>query len=98
VVLYYDYLLTLPREINCVWARGFNRVSAIFYLNRYPSLLFEIVAFVFTFGRAGANESVCSRRSRFPFLATDRFFFFFFFFHFQEMRINKPRDSNRVDF
>ncbi|KAI0033713.1 hypothetical protein K488DRAFT_84667 [Vararia minispora EC-137] len=59
VVLYYDYFLTLPREIEYVWSRGFTRVSILFYLNRYPSMIFEIAAFIFTFGSVGGIDSTC---------------------------------------
>ncbi|PPQ91013.1 hypothetical protein CVT25_013938, partial [Psilocybe cyanescens] len=39
-ILYYDYLLTLPREIDRFWAsRRITWASSLFYLNRYLSLL-----------------------------------------------------------
>jgi hypothetical protein len=54
-----DYLITLPREVEHVWACGFNRRSFLFFLNRYPSLLGGAIYSALYFTSAlGENDSV----------------------------------------
>ncbi|TFY77035.1 hypothetical protein EWM64_g6978 [Hericium alpestre] len=39
IVLYYDYVLTLPMEFECYWQPGsLNLASGIFFVNRYVAL------------------------------------------------------------
>ncbi|KAF7975911.1 hypothetical protein HWV62_8345 [Athelia sp. TMB] len=43
-ILLYDHYLTLPVEINCVWARRKGVVSWLFIVNRYLALFGNIAA------------------------------------------------------
>ncbi|KAI0083642.1 hypothetical protein BDY19DRAFT_1051727 [Irpex rosettiformis] len=38
-LLFYDYLLTLPQEINNIWGRKFTLPTMLFLLNRYFSMI-----------------------------------------------------------
>ncbi|EJC99205.1 uncharacterized protein FOMMEDRAFT_31296 [Fomitiporia mediterranea MF3/22] len=38
-ILYYDYFLTLGREIRLIWRKKSNLVAIVFFLNRYVSIL-----------------------------------------------------------
>lgn len=37
-LLLYEYCLTLPREITCIWLREFSVASWLFLVNRYTAL------------------------------------------------------------
>ncbi|TFK69205.1 hypothetical protein BDN72DRAFT_624437 [Pluteus cervinus] len=46
-VLYYDYLLTLPAEVELFWKRKeFSWFATLFYLNRYSALFAHIPVFM----------------------------------------------------
>lgn len=47
VILYLDYLSTLPEEMALIWPRGWSRPSLLFFLNRYPPLLGDAVILLF---------------------------------------------------
>jgi hypothetical protein len=50
VILYYDYFLTLPMEIERFWPqRTFSWALFLFYLNRYLALLGEIPIIILYF-------------------------------------------------
>ena len=38
-LLYYDYLLTIPAEIQCIWKRKLTLASILFLINRYATLV-----------------------------------------------------------
>ena len=38
-LVYYDYMITLDREVYLVWGQPFTAASALFMLNRYVALL-----------------------------------------------------------
>ena len=42
----YEHLITLDREIRCVWFHKFTKGSVIFYLNRYAVLSMVIVLLI----------------------------------------------------
>ncbi|KAA1473562.1 hypothetical protein DENSPDRAFT_279792 [Dentipellis sp. KUC8613] len=68
VILYYDYLLTLPAEVRLFWFRSrrarWSWPSILFFLNRYAALLghvpFIIEVFIFP-----ANRTVCETINKF---------------------------------
>jgi hypothetical protein len=39
VLLFYDYFLTLPSEIELIWKAKFNIVKVLFLLSRYPTFI-----------------------------------------------------------
>ena len=41
-LLVYDYFLTLPQEVQCIWGRKLSIPVALFYLNRYTSLIYRV--------------------------------------------------------
>lgn len=45
-LLYYDYALTVPSEVQCIWKRKFSGASALFLINRYVSLLVHTLLWV----------------------------------------------------
>lgn len=68
-ILYYDYALTLPMEIDRFWAtRSISWASGFFYLNRYLTLLGHIPLVVWqayldshTLNKAEVRESCLTR-------------------------------------
>ncbi|KAH9836077.1 uncharacterized protein C8Q71DRAFT_760428 [Rhodofomes roseus] len=38
-LLFYDYTLTLPREVRCIWTRSFSGATLLFLVNRYFTML-----------------------------------------------------------
>ena len=50
VILYYDYLLTLPDEITFFWRRKRSSVSILFFLNRYLPMASNVLVFFMNFG------------------------------------------------
>ena len=50
VILYYDYLLTLPDEITFFWRRKCSSVSILFFLNRYLPMALNVLVFFMNFG------------------------------------------------
>ncbi|KAL1944237.1 hypothetical protein VTO73DRAFT_3422 [Trametes versicolor] len=38
-LIFYEYLITIDREIDLVWGRRFTGATALFLLNRYLALL-----------------------------------------------------------
>lgn len=41
-ILYYDFVLTIPQEVERYWKRRLSWGSALFFLNRYSSVLSHI--------------------------------------------------------
>jgi len=66
VILYYDYALTLPDEIQRFWAtRSITWASAFFYLSRYITLLGHIPVMVQYYWDSRRSTSVCPSLSKF---------------------------------
>lgn len=61
-MLYYDYILTFPMEVERYWSGGRSWASFFFFLNRYMSVLCHIPVVYEFFGTM--PESVCSRPFR----------------------------------
>ena len=38
-LVYYDYMITLDREVSLIWGQRFTAASTLFILNRYVALL-----------------------------------------------------------
>ncbi|KAH0589999.1 hypothetical protein H2248_000180 [Termitomyces sp. 'cryptogamus'] len=58
-LLYYDYALTLPAEIDRFWStRSLSWTSTFFYLNRYLSLFGHIPAIVRDFWMPVSSDKV----------------------------------------
>lgn len=66
-LLFYDYFLTLDREIRCVWRSKFSGVTVLFLLNRYVTLLYRVLMIVQLMSW-GAFEEVTADRVR-PFFS-----------------------------
>ncbi|KZV72110.1 hypothetical protein PENSPDRAFT_370860 [Peniophora sp. CONT] len=47
VILYYDFCLTLSQEVAHIWSGPFSRPALLFFLNRYPMLLGNVVFIIF---------------------------------------------------
>ncbi|KZV68351.1 hypothetical protein PENSPDRAFT_610098 [Peniophora sp. CONT] len=58
-ILYHDYFLTLPREIDRIWRSPLSRPSLVFYLNRYVPVLGDIVITVYSFSDFASEETTC---------------------------------------
>ncbi|VDB89655.1 unnamed protein product [Peniophora sp. CBMAI 1063] len=58
-ILFFDYFLTLPREIELIWERPSSRPSIVFFVNRYIPIVTSIVSVVFSFAEFASNESTC---------------------------------------
>ena len=39
----YEHLITIAREVSCIWSRKFTGATVLFALNRYLLLLYVIV-------------------------------------------------------
>ena len=50
VILYYEYLLTLPEEVQYFWRKRRTPVTILFFLNRYLNLLVNVPLILQTFG------------------------------------------------
>ncbi|KAF9466478.1 hypothetical protein BDZ94DRAFT_1319363 [Collybia nuda] len=60
VILYYDYALTLPDEVERFWAtRSLTWASSFFYINRYLTLLGHIPVMVQYYWDARRSADVC---------------------------------------
>ncbi|GJE85063.1 hypothetical protein PsYK624_011400 [Phanerochaete sordida] len=46
VWLIYDYFLTLPQEVDCIWRKPFGGLSLLFYVNRYGALALRVLAVI----------------------------------------------------
>lgn len=49
-LLYYDFVLTIPQEVERYWERKFSLPSFLFFLNRYMSVLCHIPVIIEFFG------------------------------------------------
>ena len=47
-LLYYDYFLTLPAEIQCIWNRKLTLASILFLINRYATLVVRTLLIIQT--------------------------------------------------
>jgi len=45
-LLLYDYAVTFPREVRCIWGRKFTWATVLFLLNRYLTLLNRVLMIV----------------------------------------------------
>jgi len=68
VYLYYDHILTLPAEINCIWGRKFNLVTVLFLLNRYTTFFgyIPILFFLFNTPATERGGALCYHFGRLP--------------------------------
>lgn len=41
-ILFYDYFLTLPQEVQCIWGRKLSAPTVLFYVNRYGTLISRV--------------------------------------------------------
>ncbi|EIM83977.1 uncharacterized protein STEHIDRAFT_113199 [Stereum hirsutum FP-91666 SS1] len=60
VVWTLDFCDTLPQEISSVWSRQFSLTSALFVVNRYSSLCYQVVQLTFNLPGHTTNEA-CAR-------------------------------------
>ncbi|KAI0037238.1 hypothetical protein K488DRAFT_81460 [Vararia minispora EC-137] len=58
-ILYYDYILTFPREVECIWPRTQSWSFVLFLLNRYVPIFGDISIIVFNFSRFASAEKTC---------------------------------------
>jgi len=58
-ILYLDYVITLPREVERVWSRPARRPFALFLVNRYIPVFGDIAVTVFNFSDFAAYENTC---------------------------------------
>jgi len=42
-LFHYDFILTIPAEVRCIWRRKFSAVSVLFLLNRYLTSVYSIL-------------------------------------------------------
>ncbi|KDQ60376.1 hypothetical protein JAAARDRAFT_32772 [Jaapia argillacea MUCL 33604] len=56
VVLYYDFILTFPSEIERFWSGGFSWAALLFFINRYLSMLGHVPVILQTFWQTN-NEN-----------------------------------------
>ena len=42
-LLFYDYVLTFPAEVRCIWNRKITGASLLFFVNRYCFLVFKVL-------------------------------------------------------
>lgn len=42
-LLRYDYFLTLPQEVHCIWGRKLSAPTVLFYVNRYGILISRVI-------------------------------------------------------
>ena len=61
VLAFYDYLLTLPKEIRHYWGKSLNLSIFLFYANRYLILLCQVISLLNTFVKSVTN-TVCILR------------------------------------
>lgn len=64
VVLLYDALLTISREVDCVWKRKFSVVTFIFFIERYCMIVLAAL-------RLYNPQKVQVRPWCYPFLCSD---------------------------
>ncbi|KAK7685438.1 hypothetical protein QCA50_011301 [Cerrena zonata] len=68
-LLVYDYILTLPAEISCIWKRKLSAGTLIYFINRYGSLLYRTLMVVQMVSFENATEAeadlVCNGILRF---------------------------------
>lgn len=62
VILYYDYLVTLPVEIQYIWPKLFSKSSIWFFINRYIPIFGNIPILLSSFASATAREQVRGSR------------------------------------
>ncbi len=41
-LLYYDFIVTFPDEVKCIWQRKFTGATVLFFFNRYGALLLQL--------------------------------------------------------
>lgn len=59
VILYYDYLVTLPIEIQYIWPKPSSKSSIWFFVNRYIPIFGNIPILLSSFASATAREQSC---------------------------------------
>ncbi len=45
-LLYYDFVITFPDEVKCIWQRKFSGATILFCINRYGTLLAQTLVIV----------------------------------------------------
>ncbi|KAI0337379.1 hypothetical protein BDW22DRAFT_1364146 [Trametopsis cervina] len=55
-LFFYDYLLTLPQEIKCVWQRPKHGAAVLFFLNRYVAFFNRLIILVQAISWSGETE------------------------------------------
>ncbi|KLO05185.1 hypothetical protein SCHPADRAFT_733824 [Schizopora paradoxa] len=65
VLFYYEYLLTLDREVRLVWKRRFSSLSILFLCLRYTTFLAYIPTLLFVVNPPN-NNTVCVAVAHFP--------------------------------
>ncbi|KAI0337391.1 hypothetical protein BDW22DRAFT_1349194 [Trametopsis cervina] len=56
-LFFYDYLLTLPQEIKCVWQRPKHGAAVLFFVNRYVVFFNRLIRLVQTVSWSGETEN-----------------------------------------
>lgn len=46
MLTFYEYVLTISSEIQCIWRRRFSLVTVLFILNRYTLLIRQILMII----------------------------------------------------
>ncbi|EIW56666.1 uncharacterized protein TRAVEDRAFT_49484 [Trametes versicolor FP-101664 SS1] len=64
-LLYYDFILTIPREVERYWTGRLTWPSLLFFLNRYIPILGQIPGIVESFGVLSESQYVPPRTSVF---------------------------------
>ena len=62
-LLSYDYALTLPDEIRCIWKRKFTSVTVLYFIMRYASIIAQTLEVVKFLSPAHPQESQQSTAS-----------------------------------
>jgi len=60
VLLFYDYILTLPDEIDCIWRHRRSLVTLLFFLNRYLALFHALMIILVYSDSALSTRLGCS--------------------------------------
>ncbi|KAH8804188.1 hypothetical protein DL96DRAFT_636082 [Flagelloscypha sp. PMI_526] len=58
VVLYWDYFLTLPDEIQYLWRRPISFGAGRFFINRYLSCIANVLVFSYLFFEGHSTVNV----------------------------------------
>ena len=56
-LIFYEYALTLPMEIRCIWQRRKSITTLLYCTNRYGMLLYQVLMLVHTLSFDFATEA-----------------------------------------